>query len=227
MRIMTLSGWGQPHNALAEAFPDATPMGYAHLPSIQQALEEIAEASKAHDVVVGWSLGGRLAAQAIVAGLMKPKKLVLIASAFQFSHSTDLKLGIPRDQYEKFRDNYRRNALRTLDKGWELIIKGDKHAERIHSRFVTEHKQQMLAHDWLRWLDDLNGFTFHDKSLQHMPSTLLLHGKNDVVVTPDQSEHFSRMLPDAKLVLLDGCGHAPHWHDPQLVRDTIEGFIRV
>lgn len=224
---MTLSGWGQPHDALAEAFPDSTPVGYAHFPSMQQALEEIAETSKAHDIVVGWSLGGRLAVQAILAGRMKPKKLVLIASAFQFSKSTELPLGIPRDQYEKFRGNYQRNALRTLDKGWELIVKGDKHAARIRSRFSDDAKQAMLAHDWLRWLDELNGLTLHGVSLENMPQTLLLHGVNDVVVTPDQSQHYTSLLPQAKLVMLDDCGHAPHWHDPQLVRNTVEEFIRV
>ncbi len=227
MKIMTLSGWGQPHHALAAALPDATPVGYAHLPSMQKALEEIAEAARGHDMVVGWSLGGRLAAQAIVAGLMKPKKLVLIASAFQFSHSTDLKLGIPRDQYEKFRGNYQRNALRTLDKGWDLIVKGDKHADRIRSRFNDNDKQAMLDHDWLRWLDDLNGFTFHGKPLHMMPSTLLIHGKNDVVVTPDQSEHFARMLPSSQLAMLEDCGHAPHWHDPHSVRHMVMEFAHV
>jgi pimeloyl-ACP methyl ester carboxylesterase len=227
MRIMTLSGWGQPHDALAETFPDAMHLKYAHLPSMQQALEHIADTGKGYDVVVGWSLGGRLAVQAILAGLMKPDKLVLIASAFQFSRSTELPLGIPREQYEKFRGNYQRNALRTLDKGWELIVKGDKHAEHIRNRFSDTAKQAMLAHDWLRWLDDLNGLTLHGASLAEMPPTLLLHGANDVVVTPDQSRYYTGLLPQAKLVMLEACGHAPHWHDPQLVRDTVEGFIRV
>ncbi len=229
MRILTLSGWGQPYDALAEAFPDATHLKYSHLPSMQQALELIADTNtgKGYDAIVGWSLGGRLAVQAILAGIVKPQKIALIASAFQFSRSTDLPLGIPRDQYEKFRGNYQRNALRTLDKGWELIIKGDKHADRIRARFSETAKQDMLKYDWLRWLDELNGLTLHGRSLENMPPTLLLHGVQDVVVAPDQSQHYKKLLPQSQLVMLDDCGHAPHWHDPVLVRESVEKFIRV
>ncbi|MFO0389591.1 MAG: alpha/beta fold hydrolase [Alphaproteobacteria bacterium] len=228
MRIMTLSGWGQPYDALMEAFPDSTPIGYAHYPSMQQAMEEIAVAAKSHDVVVGWSLGGRLAAQATLAGLMRPKKLVLIASAFQFAKSAELPMGISQDQHDKFRDNYRRNSRRAIDKGWELIIKDDKYAERIRARFTDAAKQSVLnGIDWLRWLDDLNGFTFHGKNLEDIPPTLLIHGTNDAIVYPEQSQHFASLLPQAKLVMLEDCGHAPHWHNPEFVRDTVREFIRV
>ncbi len=227
MRVMTLSGWGQPHDALSEAFPDATHLKYAHLPSMQQALELIAGASKGHDAVVGWSLGGRLAAQATFAGLMRPEKLVLIASAFQFSKSAELPLGISKEQYDKFRDNYQRNARRALDKGWELIIKGDVHAERIRPRFTDVAKQSVLGNDWLRWLDDLNGFSFHGKNLKEMPPTLLIHGTNDAIVYPQQSQHFASQLPHSRLVMFKECGHAPHWHNPVLVRNTVKEFAGV
>ena len=226
MRVLALAGWGQPHDALSEAFPDATHLKYSYLPSMQQALELIADTSRGHDVVVGWSLGGRLAAQA--AKLMQSKKLVLIASAFQFSKSTELPLGIPQEQNTKFRENYLRNARRTLDKGWELIIKGDKHAERIRARFTDAAKESALAgNDWLRWLDDLNGFTFHGKNLSDMPPTLLLHGDGDAIVYPEQSRHFAGLLPQSKLVMFEECGHAPHWHDPQAVRRAVEEFAGV
>lgn len=227
MRVLALAGWAQPHDALHDAFPDATHLQYAHLPTMQQALELIAKTSTSHDVVVGWSLGGRLAAQTALSGLIPPKKLVLIASAFQFSKSTELLLGIPPEQYEKFRGNYQRNALRTLDKGWELIIKGDSRAEQIRTRFTNEAKQSMLTNDWLRWLDDLNGFTFHGKNLKAMPPTLLLHGCNDVVVAPEQSQHFASLLPQSKLVMYKECGHAPHWHDPAAVQKVVKEFAHV
>lgn len=228
MRILTLSGWGQPHDALAEVFPDATHLKYSHLPSMQQALELIADTGRGYDAIVGWSLGGRLAAQAAYTGLMQPGKLVLIASAFQFAKTTELQLGISQDQNLKFRDNYQRNPRRALDKGWELIIKGDKHAERIRTRFVDSAKQVVLdGNDWLRWLDDLNGFTFHGKDLGHMPPVLLIHGENDAIVYPEQSHHYAGLLPQAELLLMEDCGHAPHWHDPALVRESVERFVRV
>lgn len=226
-RILALSGWGQPHDALKAILPGATHFDYAGYDKVHDALKAIATTAKDHDAMVGWSLGGQLAARAVAAGMARPKKLVLIAAPFQFVETPALKLGLKRDEYEKFRDNYARNARRTLDKAWELVIKDDKHEPNVRVHLDQNDKAQTLDKDWLKWLYLLDDFSFAGLPLQDFPPTLILHGKNDVVVGHEQAGHFARHIPQAKTVYFDACGHAPHWHNAAEVTRLIREHIGV
>ncbi len=207
---LAISGWGQPHDALSAVLPDAVHAGYAGQKSVAAALAVIAGD---HDHIVGWSLGGQLAVRAIAAGLARPRRLTLIATPFQFVESPEIKLGMKRDAFEKFRDNYAANPRRTLDKAWELVVKGDGHADTVRGYLAPEKKERTLAADWLQWLHLLDGYTCDGLDFSNFPPTLLIHGKSDVVVAPEQSARFARAIPGATHIEWDACGHAPHWHN--------------
>ena len=215
MKAMTLSGWGQPHDALAAIAPNATHVDYAHSQGVADALTHIAQEARNHDAVIGWSLGGQLAVRAIVAGMMRPRLLVLIAAPFQFVQTEDRPLGMKRDLYDKFRANYVRNAARTLDKAWELIAKGDAREQHVRQHMAKHDKDNVMAKDWLRWLDSLDGFSCDGLYLADFPPTLLVHGKNDAVVEQAQQAHFAAAIPHSRVLTLDDCGHAPHWHNSE------------
>jgi len=44
---------------------------------------------------------------------------------------------------------------------------------------------------------------------------VLVWGKQDRVTLPSQAQTAVRLFPDASLRLLDGCGHFPHWDQPE------------
>ncbi|MDE3016341.1 MAG: alpha/beta fold hydrolase [Pseudomonadota bacterium] len=222
--ILTLSGWGQPHDALEAVAPGATHVNYAKHGSAEAALSAIADTGRGYDTVIGWSLGGQLAVRAVAAGMLAPKKLVLIAAPFQFVGG---EAGMGRDTYKKFRDNYAKNPARTLDKAWALIHQGDTRVGYIEKQLEAQDKNAVLRHDWLRWLEAMEDFSFSDIPLAGMPKTLLIHGGADVVVAPQQSRYFAKMLPQAELMMLPGAGHAPHWHDTEAVAAAIKEFARV
>jgi len=219
--ILTISGWGQPHDALSVIAPDAMHVDFARHHSAHAAMADIAAHMSEPDIVVGWSLGGQLAVRAIAAGMLKPKKLVLIASPFQFVKRPELPIGMPPYLFEKFRDNYSKNPERTLAKAWELIAMDDTHADRVRSHIAQQDKQAVLSKDWLRWLDLLEAFSCEDLHFADFPPTTLIHGDSDLVVYPEQSLRFSQSIPHAKLLSIFGCGHAPHWHDTQAVRQAM------
>lgn len=58
----------------------------------------------------------------------------------------------------------------------------------------------------------------------HTP-TLVAWGTHDRVTPPDVAEEFIRLLPDAELVWLDRCGHAPQIEDPAQLAEAIDGFL--
>jgi pimeloyl-ACP methyl ester carboxylesterase len=223
--IITISGWGQPHDALSALFPEARPVDFARHSSVSAALLDIAAHAPEPDMVIGWSLGGQLLVRAIAAGMLKPRKLVLIATPFQFVKTAELPMGMPRDLFDKFRDNYRRNPEQTLTKAWELICKDDTNAKEISAHLALHDKKALLAKDWLRWLELLEAFSCKDLHMADFPSTLLIHGDRDLVVYPEQSLHFAQAIPHAKLFTIEGCGHAPHWHDADKVREAIQGML--
>jgi pimeloyl-[acyl-carrier protein] methyl ester esterase len=224
MSVMTLSGWGQPHDSLASLAPEAMHVDYAHH-RLEDALAHIAQAGQSKRTIIGWSLGGQLAVRAIAAGLLRPQKLVLIAVPFQFVVSEEKKLGMKRDLYDKFRDNYARNPERTLSKAWELVLKDDARQAAMRERLARHDKASVLEKDWLYWLDALDGFSFDGLSFAHFPPTLIIHGKKDAVVEHEQHAHFAQRIPAARVVSLDECGHAPHWHAADALREEIDRHV--
>jgi pimeloyl-[acyl-carrier protein] methyl ester esterase len=225
MRTLCLSGWGQPHDALASIASEATHFAYAHHDTVHHALVAIANAAQTHEVIIGWSLGGQLAVRAIAAGMMRPSRLVLIAVPFQFVETPQYRLGMKRDAYEKFRGNYISNPMRTLDKAWELITKDDERADDIRDHLNRHDKEKVLAADWLHWLDMLDGFSCQDLHFGDFPPTLLVHGAHDVVVEARQAKRFAEALPQAKLAVWKDCGHAPHWHDTEKLKQLIRTHV--
>src|SRR5690606_16003523 len=119
----------------------------------EEALERIAQEGARHERIVGWSLGGQLVVRAIAEGRVRPASLVLIAAPFQFVETPEVRLGMKRDQYDKFRNNYARNPERTLNKAWELVAKDDARADSVRRYMEMSDRRGVLAADWLAWLD--------------------------------------------------------------------------
>lgn len=227
MRIMTLSGWGQPHDALSAIAPEATHIDYSNQQTVESALALVADHAQSHDMVIGWSLGGQLAVRAIAQGLMHPKRLILIATPFQFVKTEKLPIGLPRDVHDQFRKNFIADSVRTLQRAWELIAKDDMHHRKIRAFMGLQDQERLLRMDWLRWLDMLDGFSCSDLDFKHFPPTLLIHGNSDAVVWAEQAQYFVQAIPEAVLALWKDCGHAPHWHDTERLQLLIREYSHV
>lgn len=210
-KTITLTGWGQPYDALAAIAPHAEHIDYTHIANIEQAMQHIAH--RAHDAacVVGWSMGGAIACQMVARGMLAPKKLVLMAASFQFVETPQLKLGMTRPIYDQFVDNYRRNPVRTLNKAYQLIAHGDKEHLRVQ-KALTEARAKLPDYDWLYWLEALERLSAVHLDFSSFPETEIIHGMNDVVADVKNTEYFKRAIPHAQVMRLPDCGHAPHWH---------------
>lgn len=54
---------------------------------------------------------------------------------------------------------------------------------------------------------------------------LLIWGTDDRVTPPNVAEEFKQLLPDAQLVFLADCGHAPMMERPEEFNRVLEGFL--
>jgi pimeloyl-ACP methyl ester carboxylesterase len=55
--------------------------------------------------------------------------------------------------------------------------------------------------------------------------TLLLWGAEDRIVTPDNGKNWRRAISNARLELITGAGHFPHWEQPEAFVDKLTAFV--
>jgi pimeloyl-ACP methyl ester carboxylesterase len=55
--------------------------------------------------------------------------------------------------------------------------------------------------------------------------TLVIQGTQDAVVGPARGAAVADAIPDAQLITLEGCGHAPHLRDPVITNLIIRDFV--
>jgi pimeloyl-[acyl-carrier protein] methyl ester esterase len=219
MQTLTLSGWGQPHDVLKDVAPDAKHVPYAACGSVQDALGLLRNYANVH-TVIGWSMGGQLAVRAVAEEIIKPERLVLIATPYRFVQSKPGDIGMGRTTYEQYRENLLNNSARTMKKSHALVAHDDEKKETVQG-YIANASKKLPEYDWHYWLEVLADFDCDAIDFSNFPPTLLLHGARDVVVEAGHSDMFHRKIPNAELVLFDAAGHAPHWHDENRVRELI------
>lgn len=225
MSVLTLSGWGQPHDALSHVVPGAEHLDYSAFSRLELLHRHIHDTRQGYEAIIGWSLGGQLAVQALSHGILRAKTLVLISAPFRFVRQPGTPHGMPRAVYNMFCANFRRDPKRTLRKAWDLVTHNDRHADRVKSCMPASRQEPMLTRHWDYWLEHLGAFDCGSLELAHLPPTLIIHGESDAVVDVAQVNLFADRLPDARVVTWPGCGHAPHWHHPEALRRLIEGYV--
>lgn len=219
MKCITFTGWGQPADALACIAPGAEHFPYVAYKDKAGFLSSLGPLKTSYDVVIGWSLGGQLALQAVDQGILSPKLMVLIATPFQFIESETLGCGVYRNVFEKFKHDYVKSPVAMLKRFNTLIAHND-----TQEKAVLQKMGQDTAHtdEWLGWLEVLGEYSCQDMLFNNVPSTLIIHGRNDTVVDVGQASVFLPFIKKSRIHIMEGCGHAPHLHDAGKVKALIQ-----
>ncbi len=217
MTTLLLSGWTQPTDALVHVEEDAALFDYSAHHSADTAIEAMAALKPRR--VVAWSMGGQLALRAIIARVIQPEHLTLIAAPMQFVSDTTMK-GMDRTTYQLFRESYARDPARTKARFHGLVAKGDRDMKRVMG-LLGHHPEVENVARWLPWLDDMAAYRLNERALALAPPTLIIHGMNDAIVPVAQSEHLASVSPCAQLNAWAEVGHAPHLHDAARMRAEI------
>lgn len=70
------------------------------------------------------------------------------------------------------------------------------------------------------------GFAPAEKVKTIRVPTIVLWGKNDKILEPEQAQRFVEEIPGAQLTMIDDCGHVPHLEQPGETADIIAAFVR-
>lgn len=221
MNILTLSGWTQPADALSTLVPGAGSFDYSDHAGPGEAIKALA-ACRDVPLVIGWSTGGWLAMQAIAAGVLAPRSLLLLASPYQFVNDEGFSDGMGPQTFRQFRQNYDEDPERTASRFHGLVAKGDSDMRGIMAR-LSHHPDMLDTARWLPWLDALASRNLEDIRLD-TPNITLLHGENDAIVPVAQSAHLAARHPQMRRELWQSTCHAPHLHDTERFVNHVKGM---
>jgi len=91
---------------------------------------------------------------------------------------------------------------------------------------VVAESLKVPAHVWRSTLRSLL-----DDHSQHLPEiaapTKIIWGDQDPFADRFWQEFLVRKIPGARLMILAGIGHAPHWEDPRRIADELAAFVKV
>jgi len=218
--MLTLSGWAQPSDAVARAIaPEAAWFDYSAYPNAAASFEAL-HTFREHEHVIGWSMGGQLALRAIAAGVLRPRKLTLIAAPYQFVRTPSLAQAMDTLTFTTFRENYVTDPERTAGRFHALVAKGDARFREVMSG-LSHHAQVLDTGRWLPWLDDLGATSLAGLDLTAVPETSIIHGTHDAIVPIAQAQLLADAIPSARIERWEGVAHAPHLHDATRLRELL------
>lgn len=219
MKTLGISGWLQPAEALQDLYPGIDPFRYNTLPDMRAAAQALAALKP--EAVIGWSLGGVLAAQALLHPYYRPRKLVMMGSPFQYLASDEVPEGVSLTEYQALRMNYKEEPKRLARRLQGAINRGV--AADCPLCPVAENYADKVA--WLPWLEHLAATSFVQANFVHQPEVLVIHGGLDEVIAPAQAKYWQRIFPKVQVLMLSEASHAPHLQATALVQQAVAEFL--
>lgn len=175
-------------------------------------LDLAAELGVEDGILVGACLGGWIAAEMMVRSTARFSRLVLVAPLgvkFGGREQRDIAdmHGLPRSEY--------------LRLAWADPAKGEMDFTRLGDdelAAIVRGREAFALYGWKPYM--------HNPRLRRWlhridRPTLLLWGAEDGIVTPAYGEGWRREIPDARIEIIAGAGHFPHWEQPEAFADRL------
>ena len=190
--------------------------------------DALALALPQHVTVCGWSLGGQVALNWALRHPHQVARLILIASTPCFVNGGQWMSGLDTAVLDGFASALDEDCAAVLRRFVALQARGDAAASTVRRRLrecATKpglHETAALAAG-LRILQD----TDLRESLSRIAQpALIVHGACDAVIPLAAAECLTRVLPRARLEVIESSGHAPHISGARRVARQVAEFCR-
>lgn len=232
--MVFLHGWGTHPviwEPLLECFPTARALplpGYAGsepATTLEQMAEKVAAHIEEGSMLVGWSLGGQLAARIALDYPEKVGRLVLIGTTPCFVNRDDWPHGVPGAVFDQFARSLADDYADTIRRFLALQAQG---SDNVRAVLVTLRErllgQVKPAEGVLEsGLDILQTADLRRDMPSINVSTTLVHGTGDKLAPVAAARWLADVMPDAKVHEIPGAGHAPFLSHAQRVADILVG----
>lgn len=189
--------------------------------------QTIAAAFPAPVNVCGWSLGGQIALRWAQNAANQVRRLALVATTPCFTQRADWRHGVEPAVLEEFASSLEHDYPGTLRRFLSLQVKGGTSAKHTLKRLGDSlfNNGQPGADTLQAGLEilrrsDMRGAV---KAISH--PALVLHGEEDALADPGAALWLGNNLPNAKLVMLPACAHAPFLSHPEEFLQALTGFF--
>ena len=186
-------------------------------------LMKVLNIEKAH--ILGYSMGGMVAQEIALNYPEKAKKIILCSTGCGGPNS------IPASEEVRtiLKINRERLSDEELVRNW-IIFYFIESFIRNKPDVVDEYIRRSLlapipSHSYRRQLNALNNFNSYKRLKNIRAPTLILSGKEDILVPHENSVLLAENIPGAKLALLDNQGHGIFTPKPFLLAKTIIEFL--
>jgi pimeloyl-ACP methyl ester carboxylesterase len=175
--------------------------------------------SKAH--VLGLSMGGMIAQELVLNYPEKVAKLVLCSTGSQWCFSQEasriLSAMAELSQEEltkmilslKFASDFPSDFVRKKP-SVVIIFTSDfvkEQPDLVDLLFQRAARHPISEEGWRRQLNAVRGFNTHGRLQKIKVPTLILHGRKDVEIPPENGSILAKAIPNAKLVYLEKSAH--------------------
>jgi pimeloyl-ACP methyl ester carboxylesterase len=166
--------------------------------------------------VVGFSLGGWIAAEMATKDQSRIAKLVLVAPY-------GIKVGGPMDR--DIQDIWTLPPEKVAGLKWFDVAKGKRDFKSMADdelTIVARNTESFARFCWQPYM--------HNPKLKHRlhsisVPTLLIWGERDGIVTTDYGAAYSRLIPGATIAVISEAGHLPHIEQPTAFMKELAKFL--
>ncbi len=175
---------------------------------------------KAH--ILGYSMGGFIAQEMILNYPERVEKLILCST-----HCGGIKSIAPSNEAMNFLINPPEDVIELINGFIPLLF--TKSFIENNPKFIESYKQQMLKipieiSSYRRQLKAMS-FNSGRRLKQIKNPTLILHGKEDILVPSGNAEVLAKNIADAKMIILDNAAHFFFQPNPEKVINVITEFL--
>jgi pimeloyl-ACP methyl ester carboxylesterase len=229
--LLMLHGWGNTmryFDTLCDALSglriirlDAPGFGGSELPhepwNVERYAKFVADFCEKINVqpvaILGHSFGGRIATKGVSKGILRPQKLILVASAGVAERHT------PRTVLYAAAAKIGKTLLAPLPEGAYGKVRRMVY-EKSGSDYLTT-SAKVMQQVFLNMIhEDLSG----DAAKITLP-TLLIWGENDVITPLKEGEKLHSLIKNSTLRVVHGAGHFVYRDDPREVAKLIKEFV--
>lgn len=178
-------------------------------------------------VVLGWSLGAKLALEIAVRAPERVTGLILVSATPKFAATADWPHGAPAARLDALAAALRSDYRRTVSDFLSLQVRGSAEATSTldHLRRALLDRGECPPDVLLRALRLLHEVDQRTSLSRIATPTLVIAGAYDRVVHPEASRALAQRIPGARYVELPRCGHAPFLSHESDVVDLVREFL--
>jgi len=185
--------------------------------------DSVVELCPAPAIWLGWSLGGLIALNAALRHPRKVASLVLVGATPKFVQAPDWPHAMPTEVFADFAHSLTQDYRATLLRFLSLQAGGNESARAL----LKQLRAGMFAHGEPQPEALAAGLAILEQTDQRarlaeiQVPALVVHGSHDRLAPPAAGEYLAAQLPAARLLRVEGAGHAPFLSHAALFADAV------